>query len=400
MSVSGWSRYLFPIVGTLAVTAAAGCQSASVTSGPTPPKCQAVFVAPPAIVAAGGTATIDVTAPPECGWDVSTQLSWISNVTPASSQGSGTVQFDAAPNPMPSARQGDILINEQRVSISQEAALCGYTVVPATLTMVAAGGPGTINVSTQTGCTWSAASDVPWIIITSAPTGSGNGAVRFSVASHAGSLLRTGSITIADQSIDITQSAPGTTPTGPIPGPAPSPSPSPTPTPSLCAYSIRPSTYSVGPNGGNGPTISVSAGSTCTWTAATTDSWITITSGAAGTGNGSVTFVVASNPTNARNGSITIAGQTFTVSQGTNCKFQLDRKDFTVPLSGDTRVINVTASSQLCVWTASSSVSWISIASPTTVTGDGSLQFVVAPSAAQRTATFLVAGQSVKVNQK
>jgi hypothetical protein len=45
-------------------------------------------------------------------------------------------------------------------------------------------------------------------------------------------------------------------------------------------------------------------------------SWLSIVSGANGTGNGSVTFAVAANSTGAqRVGTLTIAGQTFTVTQ-------------------------------------------------------------------------------------
>jgi hypothetical protein len=56
--------------------------------------------------------------------------------------------------------------------------------------------------------------------------------------------------------------------------------------------------------------------SDCEWSAITTDSFITITSGASGTGKGTVTYTVPANATsNVLTGSITVAGQTFTVTQ-------------------------------------------------------------------------------------
>lgn len=60
--------------------------------------------------------------------------------------------------------------------------------------------------------------------------------------------------------------------------------------------------------------ISVSTES-CTWTAITNDPWISITSEASGAGNGLVGFSVAANIGAARTGTITVAGQAFTVNQ-------------------------------------------------------------------------------------
>lgn len=82
-----------------------------------------------------------------------------------------------------------------------------------------------------------------------------------------------------------------------------------------CSYSISPTSQSFTASGGTG-SVSVTATSGCSWTAATNDSWITITSGSSGSGNGTVSYSVASNSsTSSRTGTMTIAGNTFTVSQ-------------------------------------------------------------------------------------
>jgi hypothetical protein len=64
-------------------------------------------------------------------------------------------------------------------------------------------------------------------------------------------------------------------------------------------------------------TVSVTtASATCTWTAVSNNpSWITITGGASGTGPGTVTYSITANNGPARTGTITIGGQTFTVTQ-------------------------------------------------------------------------------------
>jgi C1A family cysteine protease len=89
----------------------------------------------------------------------------------------------------------------------------------------------------------------------------------------------------------------------------------PPPPPPTCTYSISPTNKSFTYSGGTG-TIVVSTQSNCAWTAASKVSWITITSGYTGTGNGSVNYQVMANTTNyQRTGTLTIAGKTFTVTQ-------------------------------------------------------------------------------------
>jgi M6 family metalloprotease-like protein len=80
-----------------------------------------------------------------------------------------------------------------------------------------------------------------------------------------------------------------------------------------CTYSISPSSQSFTASGGTG-SVSVTTQSGCGWTAVSNASWTTITSGSSGTGSGTVNYSVAST-TSARTGTMTIAGQTFTVSQ-------------------------------------------------------------------------------------
>jgi hypothetical protein len=82
-----------------------------------------------------------------------------------------------------------------------------------------------------------------------------------------------------------------------------------------CAFAIGSTT--VNANGG-GDTVSVNVGTsaaTCAWTAVSNASFITIKSGAAGTGNGTVVLTIAPNPGNTRSGTVTIGGQTVTVNQ-------------------------------------------------------------------------------------
>jgi hypothetical protein len=83
-----------------------------------------------------------------------------------------------------------------------------------------------------------------------------------------------------------------------------------------CTFAITPSTDEVGKDGGSG-NVTVQAGIGCAWTAVSNVPWITIVSGATGSGDGVVKYTVDKNDPGAmaRTGTLTIAGQTFTVTQ-------------------------------------------------------------------------------------
>jgi len=82
-----------------------------------------------------------------------------------------------------------------------------------------------------------------------------------------------------------------------------------------CVSALNPSSTTV-PVAGVTGTIPVTATTGCAWTAVSNVAWITITSGTSGSGNGAVAYTVVSDTGSERVGTITIAGQTFTVTQG------------------------------------------------------------------------------------
>ncbi|MBF0560084.1 MAG: hypothetical protein HQL08_15035, partial [Nitrospirae bacterium] len=83
-----------------------------------------------------------------------------------------------------------------------------------------------------------------------------------------------------------------------------------------CTYTISPASQTVAASGGSGSISVTASSSSCAWTATASDSWLTISSGSSGTGSGTVNYSVYSNATGAsRTGTITIGGQTFTITQ-------------------------------------------------------------------------------------
>jgi glucose/arabinose dehydrogenase len=83
-----------------------------------------------------------------------------------------------------------------------------------------------------------------------------------------------------------------------------------------CTYSISPTSATFGKAVSTG-SVSVTASSGCAWTATSNASWITITGGSNGSGNGTVGYSVAAYTAKPkkRSGTITIAGKTFQVMQ-------------------------------------------------------------------------------------
>ncbi len=89
----------------------------------------------------------------------------------------------------------------------------------------------------------------------------------------------------------------------------------------ICSYSITPTSKLFSRDGGTGSVSVSTTGSDCSltadWSATSDASWITITSGSGGNGNGTVNYSVSSySGTSQRTGTMTIAGQPFTVTQG------------------------------------------------------------------------------------
>ena len=82
---------------------------------------------------------------------------------------------------------------------------CTYSISPTNASFSASGGTGSVSVTTQAGCPWTASSGAAWMTITSGSSGTGNGTVNYSIASNTGG-SRTASSTIAGRVFTVTQS--------------------------------------------------------------------------------------------------------------------------------------------------------------------------------------------------
>ena len=84
-----------------------------------------------------------------------------------------------------------------------------YAIDPTSKTFEHQGGTGTVNVTTQSGCAWTAQSNNSWIAITRGASGAGPGVVGYSVSFNSSGALRTGTVTIAGKTLTISQNASG-----------------------------------------------------------------------------------------------------------------------------------------------------------------------------------------------
>jgi C1A family cysteine protease len=97
----------------------------------------------------------------------------------------------------------------------------------------------------------------------------------------------------------------------------------PPPPPPTCNYTSSKLFSSAGGSGA----IAVTPGDGCAWTATSSASWITITSGASGTGAGTVQYAVApATGASSRTGAITIQGQAFSITQAGTATVSADAR--------------------------------------------------------------------------
>ena len=170
--------------------------------------------------AIGYTGTITVTATQGCNWTASPDVSWITIINGAAGTGNGTVTYGVAANPTSTTRTGRINVAGKVFFVTQTGIACSFSLSPTSASFNLFGGPGTINITASDSiCAWTATSGVPWITLLPA-SGSGNGAVNFTVASTSSSATRTGNLTVAGQTFVVTQTGDVTAPTVTLTAPA------------------------------------------------------------------------------------------------------------------------------------------------------------------------------------
>jgi hypothetical protein len=337
----------------------------------------------------GGPGSVQVTTSDDCTWHASTSTAWI-HVLTGSGTGTGAVDFQVDNN-NDGAREGSIVIADQHFTINQNpasgpappppTATCTPVVRPTTIDASAAGGSETIQIEVGSGCDWVATSSASWITITPPASGRGNASLQLAIAPNTSAAARTATVTVAQQPVTVRQAG----------------------APATCTFTLDPTSQTFGPSGGEGR-VRVNTQQGCEWTATTGSGWVRISS-TRGTGNGEVRYTVEANAssTASRSATITIGGQTHTVTQqgaAPQCTFSIDPPQLSFKAAGGEGRVKVNTQSG-CQWSASSHATW-AVVSSNSGTGSGEVVYSVQANTATtaRSTTISIGDRTHTVDQE
>ena len=173
--------------------------------------------------------------------------------------------------------------------------------------------------------------------------------------------------------------------------------------PGGCAYRLSSNGQAFGAPGGPGR-VTIDTQAACQWSAESNVNWIVYNLDRSGTGPATIDFTVLPNAgTTPRQGTLTIGGQAFTITQesAAACTYTLSTTNQTVVAEGGPGVVSVTTQAG-CAWeTKSNNEDWISITSALKETGNGTVSFNVAPNPNKesRSGTLTIAGSTLAITQ-
>jgi hypothetical protein len=393
-------RYLTVLISLILAVSLAGCGGDDPTE-PTPVPCSYTLSPTSRTIGSdGGTGVVTVTTRADCEWTAASGAPWVSISGGSTGKGPGSVSYTVAPNADESPRTGTISIEGLTFSIVEEGrvAPCTYDVTPRQQNFSADGGNGTVSITTQPACPWSATTSTGWITIQSGATGQGNGTVSYTVAGHSATAARTGSLTVAGVQVTVDQAA--AEPEQPLD----------------CQYSVSPVELTPCMSVPSELTFSVTTQQGCTWTATADSPWITVTAGNSGDASGSVKFRVTDNWDPPRQGTVMVrwptptAGQNVRVQQA-GCHYAVSYTVFDIVAAGGAQSFDVFQQSDpytcggalqdRCLWSAVSDVPWIAVTTSMPRQGDDRVLFTVMPNASgiARTGTIRVRDKVVRISQ-
>jgi uncharacterized protein (TIGR03437 family) len=248
------------------------------------------------ISAAQTPLSVLVTQPTGCAlgnYTATTQTPWLHITSPVSGAPGSSVTFIADANLTANPRSGVLVIGLQNVTVTQAGADCAFAITPTSQSFPVGGGGNTFTV--QASCPWQATVDVGWITFPGNKAGNSDGTVGYSVSANACVDTRSGTVTL--------QTALPKPPTLAV-----------TQVGSPANLSLSADGATVGAAASDGR-ISLSTGDVCNWIATTDVSWISITVGRTGTGNGGISYHLLANTADQRTGNIHVGALTYTITQ-------------------------------------------------------------------------------------
>jgi hypothetical protein len=311
-----------------------------------------------------------------CPWSVTSSAQWLTVTSAASGSGNATIAYSVAPN-SGASRTGTISVGGQIFTVTQASVPCDYSISPASATAPSTASTGSFNLFTNLGsCAWSLTSSAPWLTVTSAASGSGSATITYSVAANSGE-ARSATLTGAGQTFTVSQSA------------AP------------CTYSLSPTSRSATSAATTGTVALTASLASCGWSVTSSSAWLTVTSATSGSGSATISYSVAANSGEIRTATLTVGGQTFTMTQAAApCTYSISPASGAAPATPSNGSFALTANLASCPWSVTSSAPWLTVSSATTGNGSATIAYSVAANSGEiRTATLTVAGQTFTLTQ-
>jgi hypothetical protein len=273
------------------------------------------------------------------------------------------------------ARSGTITIAGNIFTVNQSSG-CTYSIIPTSSNHSSASETGSVAITaSDSACSWTSSSNDSWITVTSGISGNGNGTMGYSITSNTGP-ARTGTVTVAGETFTVNQA-------------------------NGCSFSINPTSANFNSSANTGTVNITASDSACSWTSSSNDSWITVTSGSSGNGNGTISYSITSNAGPLRTGTVTIAGETFTVNQANGCSYSINPTSANHTSASETGTVNITTSDSACSWTSLSNDSWITVTSGSSGNGNGTISYSIsANTSPPRSGTLTIAGETFTINQE
>ncbi len=180
--------------------------------------------------------------------------------------GSGAfVGFPVTPSPVVGAASAFI------TKISDATAACSVAVSPGNVVATQYSQTLSFDVFAPSGCPWTASSNQPWAVVISGASGTGIGQIEVQLAANSNA-TQSANLTVGSQNITITQAG------------------------GSCSYTVDQFSYPVA-NAGGTVSVMLTAPAVCPWSVVNYNpAELSITSGASGTGSGTIDIRVAPNP--------------------------------------------------------------------------------------------------------
>lgn len=250
------------------------------------------------VAADGARTSIGLTTTDGCDWRATAAVPWVRVLTDHGT-GAASVEIDVSRNDG-FERSGTLSIAGLTFTVHQDGtpdappmgpapASCSFAIDSDRASFRSAGGQGSIRITADPGCPWTAAAHVPWLTLARA-SGVGSETLQYSVAQHTSTTNdRSGTLNVAGRTHTVEQQA--------------------------CGLSIDPPSQTFNSPGGEG-SIRITTDPGCQWSASATGGWVAL-SRSSGGGPDSLKYQVGVNTstTSERSGTVAISGRTHAVRQ-------------------------------------------------------------------------------------